>query len=179
MMTDGRIQLGPVKADDAEELYRAVMESAASLSPWMPWYHAGYSLTETLSWCRATQINWEEGLSFDFTIKTAGNDTLLGICGLNHINHDDACANLGFWVRTGRTGQGFATAAAMLLARFGFETLGLNRIEIMAARSNTTSQRVAEKTGAVWEGVLRNRLVVRDKLYDAALFSLLAKDLVD
>ena len=41
-----------------------------------------------------------------------------------------------------------ATAAALLVARFGFDELGLQRIEIIAAVSNKASQRVAEKIGA-------------------------------
>jgi len=31
----------------------------------------------------------------------------------------------------------------------------------------------AEKAGATREGILRNRLVVRDKVYDAVMFSLI------
>ena len=35
----------------------------------------------------------------------------------------------------------------------------------------------AEKAGATREGILRNRLVVRDKVYDAVMFSLIPGDL--
>ena len=67
--------------------------------------------------------------------------------------------------------------AIRLAARFGCEELGLYRIEIVAAVDNIASQRVAEKAGAVREGVLRNRLLVRGESQDAVLFSLLPGDL--
>jgi RimJ/RimL family protein N-acetyltransferase len=63
-------------------------------------------------------------------------------------------ANVGYWVRTSRTGQGIATAAVRLVARFGFEDLGLRRLELLIAVHNVASRRVAEKVGATLEGVL-------------------------
>ena len=81
--------------------------------------------------------------------------------------------NLGYWVRTSAAGRGAATRATRLAARFGFEQLGLHRIEIVAAIDNIGSQRVAEKAGAVREGVLRKRLLIRGKSQDAVLYSLI------
>jgi ribosomal-protein-serine acetyltransferase len=39
------------------------------------------------------------------------------------------------------------------------------------------SQRVAEKSGALREGVLRNRLLLHGKIHDAAMYSLTPEDL--
>jgi ribosomal-protein-serine acetyltransferase len=64
-----------------------------------------------------------------------------------------------------------------LVARFGFEELNLNRIEIIVATGNIPSQGVAMKVGASREGRLRKRLVVRDHVYDAIIFSLIPEDL--
>ena len=86
-------------------------------------------------------------------------------------------ANLGYWVRTSAARRGVATNATRAVARYGFEELGLQRIEIVAAVRNLPSQRVAEKAGAVREGVLRKRLLIRGEAHDAVLFSLVAEDL--
>jgi hypothetical protein len=81
-------------------------------------------------------------------------------------------ANLGYWVRTSATGHGVATRAARLVAQFGIEKIGLLRVEIVVAIGNIASMRVAEKAGAKREGILRNRLVGRDKVLDAVMHSL-------
>ena len=86
-------------------------------------------------------------------------------------------ANLGYWVRSSRVGQGVATAATRLAAQFGFEELKFTRIEIVAATGNVGSLRVAEKAGARREGVLRNRLMLGGKLHDAVMHSLVPEDL--
>ena len=96
--------------------------------------------------------------------------------GLNFFNRVHQVANLGYWVRTSATGRGVATKAAHLVARFGFAQLGLHRIEILAAVDNIASQRVAEKVGAVREGVLRKRLLINGESLDAVMFSLLPED---
>ena len=95
----------------------------------------------------------------------------LGGVGLNFINRVHQVGNLGYWVRSSETGKGVASRAARLAAQFGFAQLGLHRIEILAAIPNLASQRVAERAGAVREGVLRKRLLIRGVPHDAVLFT--------
>jgi RimJ/RimL family protein N-acetyltransferase len=47
----------------------------------------------------------------------------------------------------------------------------LNRLEIVAAVENIPSQRVAEKAGAIREGIARSRLFLNGRFHDAAVFS--------
>ena len=60
-----------------------------------------------------------------------------------------------------------------LLARFGFEDLGLQRLEILVAVENIASQRAAEKTGARYQGLQPNRILVGGSLYEAVRYSLI------
>lgn len=121
---------------------------------------------------------WAQGTAYDFGLIEGERGRLLGGCGLNTLNRDNRFANLGYWVRSSRTRQGLATAATRFVAAFGFTEPALGRIEIVVATGNTASQRVAEKVGAVREGILRNRLVVRDQVYDAVMYSLIPQDVM-
>lgn len=87
-------------------------------------------------------------------------------------------ANLGYWVRASRVRQGVATAAAALLARFGFDELRLARLEIVVRLDNAASRRVAEKLGCRLEGVARNRLLFDGTPFDAAMYAMIPDDLV-
>jgi ribosomal-protein-serine acetyltransferase len=174
-LTDGKILLRPAEMKDAKEMFGAVQESMNEVGAWMPWCHANYSLGESKNWIKTCQKGRKDGSIYDFAITDPRDGTILGDCGFNDIRKSDKTANLGYWVRTGRTKQGICTAAALLLADYGFKELKLNRIEIMAAVDNLASQRVAEKTGAVREGVLRNRLLLHGKIHDAVIFSLIPK----
>jgi RimJ/RimL family protein N-acetyltransferase len=143
----------------------------------MPWAHLDYSLEESKKWIELCARTWAKGKEYNFAILDAKNGSLLGGCGLNQVRRRARFANLGYWVRSKGTRKGIATAAALLVARFGFNELGLTRIEVGAATSNVASQRVAEKIGATRQGIQKRKIAFRDKVYDRVVFSLTPKDL--
>ncbi|MBI4220354.1 MAG: GNAT family N-acetyltransferase, partial [Chloroflexi bacterium] len=110
-------------------------------------------------------------------ITDARTGQFLGGCGLNGLDPTNRRANLFYWVRSSATGRGVATAAVKLLARYGFERMELLRIEILVEVGNDASKRVAEKSGARFEGTLRNRLYHQGRVRDSYLFSLILSDL--
>ncbi|HEY0545642.1 MAG TPA: GNAT family protein [Pyrinomonadaceae bacterium] len=176
-LTDGTILLRPWRVEDVDAVYGAVRESFAELSQWMPWCHENYRKEETSTFLMSREEAWRNDTEYGFAILEPETKLLIGSVGLNQINRPYRMANLGYWVRTGWTGRGVALRATLLGARFAFEQLKFERIEIMAAVGNLASQRVAEKAGAVREGILRRRLWVGEQPHDAVLFSLLAEDL--
>lgn len=177
VLTDGKVSLRPYCSKDAEGLYLSVRESLAELIMWMPWAHTDYSLKESRQWLKGKPDEWKIGAAYDFAILDSQDKTYLGGCAINRIDRENLGANLGYWIRASRTGQGLATAAALLLARWGFKELGLKRIEIVVATENKRSLRVAEKTGASREGILRNRILLHERTHDAVMFSLVPQDL--
>ena len=176
-LTDGSLLLRPYRPSDAEPLYKAVRESLPELLPWMPWAHPDYSLEESKKWIELCAQTWAKGKEYNFVILDAKTSSLLGGCGLNQVKRRAHSANLGYWVRSKCTRKGVATAAALLVARFGFAELKLTRIEVGAATGNVASQRVAEKIGAIRQGIQKRKIVFRDKVYDRMVFSLTPKDL--
>lgn len=171
---DVDVDIRPFGSGDAEPLLAAVQESIAEVSAWMPWCHAGYSMGDARSFLQAAEAGRESGTQYDFAILADGR--VAGACGINHIDIQDRVANLGYWVRTGCTRQGVATAAAAKLLEWAFASTDLNRIEIVAAVGNLASQRVAEKLGAHRDAVLRKRTMLPDGPSDAVLFSVLRAD---
>lgn len=176
-LTNGVITLRPYQVIDIEPCFESVRESIDELSPWMWWCHSAYSIKDTRAWIESLPEAWENGTEYSFAITDSKDGSFLGGCGLSHINLTDRFANLGYWVRTSRSRQGVASAATLLVAQFAFKELGLSRLEIVVATENKGSIRVSEKVGALREGILRKRIVVRDNVYDAFMFSLLADDL--
>jgi RimJ/RimL family protein N-acetyltransferase len=177
VLTDGRIVIRQCGPKDAEAICEAVRESIAELVPWMPWCSADYDMSTCRPWLDGRAEAWAAGIEYDFVIIDPRTGRMLGGCGLNQINRTHNFANLGYWVRTSETGRGIGTAAARLVARFGFEQLGLTRLEIVVSVGNRASQRVAEKAGAMHEGIARGRCVIHQRIDDAVMYSLAPKDL--
>jgi ribosomal-protein-serine acetyltransferase len=172
-LTDGVILLRPYKKQDTQGLYQAVRSSLKEVGAWLPFAHENYSLYETQYWIKKNPAEWKKGTAYNFAICDMETGGIIGGCGINEVGEINKRANLGYWIRTDRTGQGVAVTAAKLLAGWGFKALGLKRIEILVAVENTRSLRVAEKVGAKREGVLRNRIDIQGKLHDAVMHSLI------
>ena len=176
-LTDGVLTLRPLERDDREPMYAAVMESIAEVSQWLPWCHPGYSISETEGFIESCITAWAQQTHFPLAIFDAGTGQFLGGTGVNHIDRQNRQGSIGYWVRTGATNRGIAPRAVRLAARFAFDTLQLTRLEIFARPENVRSRRVAEKAGAKFEAIARNRVVQHGQAYDAALYSLIPADL--
>jgi len=156
---------------DAEDMHAAALESVAEVYPWMAWCHERYSLDEARQWIAVQEEVAKQGMAYEFAIlDEAGR--FLGGCGINQISKANRFANLGYWVRTSAMGRGVAPAAARLVAEYAFRGTDLIRLEVVCAVGNARSQRVAEKIGAVREGVLHSRLLLPTGASDAVMYSL-------
>jgi ribosomal-protein-serine acetyltransferase len=172
------IVVRPHEVRDIDSLFSAVRESISEISPWLPWCHPAFSKEELAGFVEVSRNGWKDGSQFQFAIFDALTGSALGGISLNHIARANRLANMGYWVRTSATGRGVATKAVKLVASYGFRDLSLTRIEIASIPENTASRRVAERAGAKFEAVVRNRLVMHDRAYDAALYSLVPSDVV-
>ena len=164
------IRIRPYRLDDAQAVFQAARESLAELQPWMPWCHPSYSLDEARSWLALQVPAFQQRTTFEFAITT-DDGGYLGGCGLNQIDALNKRANLGYWVRSSATGKGVATTATQLTRDWGFANTDLERLEVLVAVGNLASRRVAEKSGAAYEGTLRSRLLVHGVRHDAAMYA--------
>ena len=169
-MTTPDILIRPYRLEDVKPLCDAVRTSMAELAPWMPWCHPGYGQQDARAWIERQIGAFQRAFELQFAI-VAPDGRLLGGCGLNAIDASNRLANLGYWVRTDSVRRGVATTAARNLVQWAHRHTELDRLEIVASTANLGSQRVAEKVGAVREGVLRRRLVLRGTTHDAVIYS--------
>ncbi len=117
------------------------------------------------------------GIAAPFAIvPSADRDRLLGSISLMRFSWQHARAEVGYWLSSEARGQGHGTRAVRLISAWGFRSLGLERIDLMAATGNPASQRVAERCGFTREAVLRSYLQGKEGRQDMVAFGLLATD---
>jgi len=176
LLTDKVIALRRFHPRDVDAYCAAVSESLPDLIPWMSWATPAYGRDDATEFIRVVTETWDAGRYYALAIIDARDGTMLGAASLSHVHPVYNFCNLGYWIRSSRRGNGFAPRAARLAAKFGFEQLNLLRVEIVAAVENAASIKVAEKSGAHREGILRHRMTVREKVYDAVMFSFIRSD---
>lgn len=147
-MTDGRIIVRKYRASDVFALYEAVNESIAELTRW-GFYHTGFTLDDAAEDVARRIADWDAGNNYTFLIEALPARIFIGNCRVEELELERHHAGLGWWVRTGKTRRGMATAAARLVARAAFEDLQLHTLGVYTNADNHASRRVAAKLGAV------------------------------
>ncbi len=102
---------------------------------------------------------------------------LLGSISLMRFVWEHGRAEVGYWLAREARGTGHAVRALGLICRWGFETLGLERIELLAATGNVPSQQVAERAGFRREALLRSYFAHDQKRHDMIVYGLLANEI--
>ena len=91
---------------------------------------------------------------FARAIVLRATDGVIGGADLRVVSPPDRRAELGYGLTRAYWGHGYATEAARLLVRFGFERLGLTRIQAACAVENERSMQTLERLGMQREGRL-------------------------
>lgn len=177
-LVSGALLLRRLHPTHCDDVLAAVRRSLPELGAWFGWAHSGYDRDAAATFVAEQWLAWERGRSYQFVITRDAAPEVLGMCGLDEISPVRRSANLGYWVRSDVAGQGLATAAARMVARFGFEHAGLERLELFCAEGNDASRRVAEKVGFAYEGRMRQHLEIGGARVDSLLYGLTSVDVI-
>lgn len=158
---------------DAADFVLAAQESVATVGTWMPWCTPQFAEADALAWFAQCRRDLAAQQAHEFGVFDATTGGLLGGAGLNAISDQNCMCNLGYWVRQSAQRQGVALRVVQALLSYAFDTLGMQRVEIVVARGNLASEGVARKAGAQLECVARNRLQLHGQPVDASVFSMI------
>jgi len=113
----------------------------------------------------------QEKRSYPFAYYHKAQQRYVGSTRYANIEFPNKKLEIGWtWIHPSLQGTGFNKHCKFLLLRYGFETLGLNRIELKTSHLNLKSQKAMRKIGAVEEGTFRKHSInddgtVRDTVY--------------
>ncbi len=147
--------------DDAPLIFEAASESMAELLPWMAWAHGsipaqGYTFDDAKEFARSSYANWirREELPLRVFLKNSG--TFIAGTGCHQIDWEIPKFEIGYWLRTSYTGQGYVTEAVNGITQFLRDHLDARRIEIRCDTLNVKSRAVAERAGYMLESHQRS-----------------------
>ncbi len=167
-----RLRIDCCEPAHAPAMKEAIDASLAELRPWMTWVEAHplplAAVTET---CQHFRSTFDRSEQYPYVILDHRGAFVGGI-GL-HPRVGPQALELGYWLRTNRTGDGLATEAAAALTRVAFDCLGMERLEIRVAVGNIASNAIPRRLGYTHDATLRRRIPTSDGLmHDACIWSL-------
>lgn len=138
------LRLRPFSMEDVDEVTMLAGERDMASTTLMIPHPYDKSMAEAWIQSHQSRLATGEGIVFAITLKD--NDQLAGSIGLG-IEKKHQQAALGYWIGKPYWNKGYATEAAGLVIKFGFLTLGLNRIHASHLVRNPGSGRVMKKMG--------------------------------
>ena len=135
---------------------------------------ASYGVPDARAYQLTRDAGIRAGTIAPYAIVSADDHArLLGSISLMRFAWPEQRAEVGYWLVAAARGQGHATRAVRLICGWGFASLGLERIALLAATGNPASQHVAERAGFTREAILREHTGTRHGRDDMVAFALL------
>ena len=119
-----------------------------------------------------TMVAANDALQWAITLK--GYDEFIGLIGFWRIVKEHHYGELGYMLAHEHWGKGYISEAIGALFPFGFNTLGLHRIEAITRPENVASIRALEKNGFVREAYFKENIFWNGTFHDSLHFGRLA-----
>jgi len=170
-LSGAKVLLRPWAPADADAVFAACQDVEIQRWTTVP---SPYSQADAVGY--VTEIaptSWQHGGAEFAVIETATGE-LAGAIGTHGMS--DGVAHVGYWTAPAARGRGLTSDALRTLTGWFLREGGAARVELVVEPANVGSVRVAEAAGFTREGLLRQRVVLRDRRVDVVMYSMVASD---
>lgn len=134
-----------------------------------------YSELDAEAFLRKVSEGIKKDTEYIFAIEIIGLEKFTGTVGFK-MDLANKKAEVGYWIGKPFWGRGYVTEALKAALDYGFNELGLNRIEAHYLAFNEASGAVMLKAGMHPEGVLRQHVKKGTEFIDVVLYGLTVDD---
>lgn len=164
----GTVKLRPVLGVDAGILFPLVYRTRVADT--LAW-DGPASFEEFQQSLAEREVQTSLGQRHVFTIVDPISDKPIGMISVRP-DSQNFRGDIGLWLGEMYQGRGYGTQTVRKLVEYGFEHLGLEKIEACVFTGNWASRRVFEKNGFLLEGTIRSAIRKRGLAVDEWLFGL-------
>jgi ribosomal-protein-alanine N-acetyltransferase len=175
-----RVRLRPLTPSDFEQWQEVRQRCGEWLTRWEPQTPPGRPdvVTDRRAFaarCGARDRERQLGTGYGFGVFVGGR--LRGEINLNSIQRGPfQNAYVGYWIDQEVAGSGYTPEAVVAVFRFGFEELGLHRLQVSIIPRNQPSRRVAEKLGLRDEGTAVRYLEINGLWEDHVRYAITSEE---
>ena len=114
----------------------------------------------------------KNGTGIWWAVCSIDNKTFYGAGGLNSLNKEHKKAEIGFWLISDFWGKGIMKEAMPLICNYGFNNLGLHRIEGIVETENKNCKNAIAKLNFKHEGTVKECEVKNGKFISLDIYAM-------
>ena len=165
-----RLRLRKLSMRDAGDVF--AYASNPDVAEHVTWdYHR--NLSDSMHYLRFITQQYHDGVPSPWGIIHKELGTLIGTIGYHVWSLPNSFGEVGYALSQDFWNKGYTIEAFNEVIRFGFETMKLNRVEATCKLANSASEKVMQKCGLEYEGILRKRLFAKYEFHDLKLYSII------
>lgn len=167
-----RLLLRQIQQEDIQNIYNGLSNPEV-----IKYYGISFDTLEATE----EQMIWfknleQTGTGIWWVICSEDNKIFYGAGGFNGLNKEHKKAEIGFWLLPEFWGKGFMQEAFPIICNYGFEKLGLNRIEGFVDSENENCKKAIEKMNFKREGTMRACEIKNGQYISVDIYSRLKND---
>lgn len=158
----------------ATTIFNIIDKCKETFTPWLGWA-ANYSNKAAADFLKVVDEDWNNNTQFVYAIYL--ENTFIGVISILNVAWQHKRAEIGYWLDTDYTGNGYMTEAVRLIEKELFDN-DFNRIVIHTDVLNVKSAKIPQTLGYKLEGILRQDIYSEpnQRFRDRNVFSKLKSD---
>jgi len=168
-----RLRLRKLSMRDAGDVFEYA--SVPEVAEHVTWeYHR--NISDSMHYLRFITEQYRDGIPSPWGIVHKELGKLIGTIGYHVWSLANRFGEVGYALSKDFWNKGYTTEAFSEVIRYGFERMKLERIEATCKLPNTASEKVMQKCGMHFEGILKKKLFAKGEFHDLKIYSLLRED---
>ncbi|MGP4074279.1 GNAT family N-acetyltransferase [Halobacillus sp. K22] len=171
-----RLVLKMPEPGDGAVINQAIQASIEQLRPWLGFVQDVPTPEDTEVNTREAHAKFltRENLRYLIFLRETGE--FVGSTGFHNIDWKIPKLEIGYWIDTSKSGNGYMREAVAALTDYATKELDCVRVEIRCESENLKSRLIPEKLGYDLEGILRNEDLSVDgqRLTDTYIYAMVA-----
>lgn len=168
-----RIFIRPYEKEDEKAVYKVInCEGIYRTTLNIPY---PYPKDQVAVWLHFTIKNSSYKKGYEWGIFTY-EGTYIGNVGIVNIDYINNSGEVTYFIGQLYWNKGFATEAVQLMLAYGFQELGLERVQGRSMTCNPASLKVMQKCGFTYEGLARHEVFKAGKYVDVWHAAIIKED---
>lgn len=170
-----RLILRRVALNDVDDMYH--YGSDEEVAKYTSWY-IHKNKEDTLVFIRYLLEKYNNQAIAPWGIEEKASGKFIGTIGFVSWDMKNSRAEIGYALSRNFWNRGLMSEAASKIIWFGFQEMGLVRIEARCHLENTGSSRVMEKVGMTFEGILRKHFYAKGIHEDVRMYAVIREEYI-